>query len=175
MKTLLTALAALTFWLSAAARAEVARAAADSFLLVEQADSQASPADAITAFGEVAHWWNSEHSYSGKSASLHLVLTPGGCFCEEWSGGAVEHARVVTVLSGRLVRLRGALGPLQGKAVDAILDFSAAGSEGGGMTRLKLTYVVNGSAASELDKLATPVDAVLKDALQRLADYLQTR
>jgi hypothetical protein len=156
------------------ARAEVERAAADSFALVEQAETSVSAARAIAGFGRIGAWWDGKHSYSGDACSLRLTLSAGGCFCERWAGGSVEHARVLLVIKGKTVRLKGALGPLQGMAVDAVLDFTATDSADRGKTMLKLAYLVNGSSASELDKIAPAVDGVLNDALLRLVRYLDS-
>ena len=47
--------------------------------------------------------------------NLSIDARPGGCFCEKLpNGGGVEHARVVYVAPREVLRLSGALGPLQG-------------------------------------------------------------
>jgi len=154
--------------------ADVERASVDSFLLVEQADTSVSASAAVAGFGQIDKWWSAKHTYSGTSKALRLTLAAGGCFCERWKGGTVEHARVLLVINGKTIRLTGALGPLQSMAVDAVLDFTATAPADNGKTTLRLSYLVNGATASELDKIAPAVDGVLKDALQRLVQYLDT-
>ena len=72
----------------------------------------------------------------------------------------------------KAVRFQGALGPLQNLGVNAVLTFLLEPQTAG--TTLIVGYRVNGSSASGLDKLATPVDGVIVAAVQRLKRYAET-
>ncbi len=76
----------------------------------------AAPADKVyAALVQPARWWNSEHTFSGDARNLSLDAQPGGCFCETLkNGGGVRHQTVVYVDPGRVLRLRGPLGPAAG-------------------------------------------------------------
>src|SRR5687767_7057764 len=74
-----------------------------------------SPERAFRALvDDLGTWWDSAHTFSGDAGNLWLTANPGGCFCETLAnGGGVAHAVVNQVLPGELVRMTGALGPLQ--------------------------------------------------------------
>ena len=80
---------------------------------------QASPENVYAALtGKVGSWWNPEHTYSHDSRNLSIDARPGGCFCEKLdNGGGVEHMKVVLAWPGRMLRMTGALGPLQGSGL----------------------------------------------------------
>lgn len=47
---------------------------------------------------DVGKWWDSEHTWSGKSANLVIQPKANGCFCEKLdNGGSVRHMSVVFV------------------------------------------------------------------------------
>jgi hypothetical protein len=71
----------------------------------------------------------------------------------------------------KLLRVQTALGPLQGKAVTGVLTFQLKPEQES--TLLTLSYRVNGSAASALDKDAPVVDKVLGEQFARLARYIE--
>jgi hypothetical protein len=152
--------------------AEVKQAAADS-MLIEINAKIAAPASAVyDGIVHVERWWSSEHTYSGDAKNLSMSAEPGGCFCERWKDGAVEHGRVEMALRNQTVRLVAPLGPLQARAVNAVLTFQLAFAEG--VTSLALSYRVNGSSVSALDKSATAVDGVLTEAVERLKRLIET-
>lgn len=125
---------------------------------------------------EIANWWDADHSYSGQAENLFLEARAGGCFCERLpNGGSVEHMRVVFVSPGRLLRLAGGLGPLQGMGASGSMDFNLrpAQSTDDGATRLEFRYIVSGFAPDGLGNIADPVDAVLGAQLACLAAYLR--
>lgn len=160
------------FALALPAQAEVKQAAADMMLLEINAKI-AAPASAVyDAIVHIERWWSSEHTYSGDARNLSMTAEPGGCFCERWKDGGVEHGRVVMALRNQTVRLAAPLGPLQARAVNAVLTFQLAFAEGA--TSLAVGYRVNGSSASALDKSAAAVDGVLNEAVQRLKRLIET-
>jgi hypothetical protein len=131
---------------------------------------QATPRQVFEAIGRVDRWWNGQHSFSGDASKLSLELAGGGCFCERWEGGSVQHAQVVGVGRDAYVRLQGALGPLQELAVTGVLTFSMKAVEG--RTQLSVTYRVGGAPDSALEKWAGPVDRVIGEQVGRLAAYV---
>jgi uncharacterized protein YndB with AHSA1/START domain len=166
-------LAPLVLLLAAtAARAEVKSATPDGFAIEHQAQLPFPPARVYAALGQVGQWWNDEHTFSGKARNLSLPLQAGGCFCERWRDGSVEHGRVLYARNGQVLRLQSALGPLQDMALTGILAFTLEPKEGG--TALLLSYRVHGPSGQQLDKLAPVVDGVLGDQFARLGKFLET-
>lgn len=118
---------------------------------------------------DVASWWNKDHSYSQDAKSLSLDARAGGCWCEIWNGGEVEHGRVVAVMPRDLLRVNAALGPLQQMGVSAALTFQLADGPTAGTTKLTVDYNVSGSSVSGLDQIAAVVDGVLSEQVTRLS------
>ncbi len=160
----------------ASLQAEVIAAADGGFISRHELVLEATPADTWTALtGEVARWWDPAHSYSGLAANFSLDARAGGCFCEALpDGGSVMHLQVVFAAPGRLLRLSGGLGPLQGMGVSGAMTF-ALEALGDRRTTLSYEYVVSGYAPDGLAGLAGPVDAVQLGQLERLAAYLRNR
>src|SRR5215472_13933549 len=129
-----------------AAHAEIKTAAPDTFFLSYTKRFDAAPATVYAALGKIDKWWDNEHTYSGNAANYTMELRAGSCFCEGWSGGTVEHGRVIMAIPGQIVRVQTALGPLQGRAVTGVLTFVLK-AEGTG-TDLTMTYLVNGAGNS---------------------------
>jgi uncharacterized protein YndB with AHSA1/START domain len=119
---------------------------------------------------KVAGWWDPKHTWSGSAKNLKLEPRAGGCFCEKLpDGGSVQHARVIFAQPGKLLRLEGALGPLQEMAVTGVLSFSLA-PDGPG-TRIRMTYRVAGVLTMDSAKLAPLVDQVMGIQLERLRAF----
>lgn len=118
---------------------------------------------------DVASWWNGSHTYSGDAKSLSLDAKAGGCWCESWAGGEVEHGRVVMVMPKQTLRIHGAFGPLQDLGVSAAMTFTLADGSAPGTTKLTLNYKVVGSSLSGLDQLAPLVDQVLAEQVKSFA------
>lgn len=153
--------------------AEVTAAAADGFVSEHTLVLEAAPARAYQVLtDEVAAWWDAAHSYSGEAANFSLDARAGGCFCEVLpDGGSVEHMRVVFAQPGRLLRMQGGLGPLQGMGVAGSMSFELSPDDAG-RTVLRYRYAVSGSSVSGLEALAEPVDRVQLGQLTRLAEHL---
>jgi uncharacterized protein YndB with AHSA1/START domain len=158
---------------AACAHAEIRQSAADSFFLAFSEPVSATPAKTYAAIAQPQQWWSSEHTWSGKAANLSLKPEAGGCFCERWKDGSVEHGRVIMALQDQLVRLDSALGPLQEFALKAILSFWIKTGDDG-TTQLTVEYRVNGASDSGLDKLAPNVDEVLGAQVARLVRYIDS-
>ncbi len=127
----------------------------------------APPAVVWAALLKPERWWSSGHSWSGSARNMKLDARAGGCFCERWAKGEVEHARVIHLSPGKLLRLRGALGPLQGEALTGTLTFTLA-PDGTG-TRIAVDYVVGGHARFALKEIAPAVDGVIDEQAANLA------
>lgn len=111
-------------------------------------------------------WWDPAHTFSGDAGNLKLDLKPGGCLCEYWEGGAVQHLTVGYVEENSTLRLLGALGPLQQMAVAGSMSFVVTPVDSG--SRLVFTYEVGGYWKDGLASLAAPVDGVWAGHLARL-------
>jgi hypothetical protein len=167
----------LLFALSACAvaRAEVSQASPSGFIVTERREVSAAPASLVKAMEHVADWWGDTHTYSERAANLSLEARAGGCFCERWADGSVEHARVIYAAPG-IVRLSGALGPLQGLAVSGVLTFAIQAPEGGARDSSKnllvVTYRIGGGEAADMQRLPAMVDAMMGETTDKLARYL---
>jgi uncharacterized protein YndB with AHSA1/START domain len=169
----LTAALAATVVTAGAAQAEVKAMTPQGFEVVETATVKAPPDKVYAAIGRVQDWWNSEHTFSGSAANLSLEPKPGGCFCEKLPGGGVEHLRVVFVKPNATLRLRGALGPLQGEGVDGAMTFALV-PDGAGGTKLSLGYIVGGYLRKGSEAWAPIVDKVVAEQFTRLVRYSET-
>lgn len=158
--------AAATFVAAAPASAEIVQASPAGFDVKQVVTIDASVAQTWAALLKPQGWWDHEHTYSDDSANLSLDPVAGGCFCEAIpkSHGAVEHARVLYIQGPRMLRLSGALGPLQAEAVIGTLTFRLD-PEGAGGTRVTLEYIVGGYVRAGADTLAPKVDEVLATQL----------
>jgi len=149
------------------ATAEVVSAGGNGFEIRETAHTAASADKVYAALLVPSHWWSSEHTFSGSAANLMLDARAGGCWCETLpDGGSVEHLRVVYVSPGKTLRLRGALGPFQGLAVDGVMTWSVKSVADG--TDISLTYAIGGYAKDGLDGMSKMTDRVLGEALGQL-------
>ena len=149
------------------AEAAVKQGAADGFEVVHTFAITASPEDAWKTLVAPARYWPKAHTWSGDAANLSIDPRAGGCFCERWSGGESEHARVVMALPNGLLRLNGGLGPMQSMAVTGVLSVALKKSDAG--TSATLSYRVSGDSLHALDKLAPVVDKVLGEQFGRWA------
>ena len=167
-----TLVALLACAVAAPAAAEVALNTGDAFTIRNVAEVAAPPARVYAALGQPGRWWQSSHTWSGDAKNLSMALEAGGCFCERWNGNAVEHLRVVTARPGELLRLSGALGPLQGEGVSGALTFELKPKGAG--TEVIQTYTVRGFSAAEAARWAPAVDGVLGAQLRGLEKLLET-
>mgnify|MGYP000898461717 CR=1 FL=1 len=152
--------------------AEITQSGASGFVSNHAEAVQASPDAVWQAILRLPAWWSDAHTYSGKAANLVLEPRAGGCWCESWDGGSVQHARVVLVMPGRLLRLHGGLGPLQDLPVEGVLNIATGVRDG--RTQLRMHYRVGGPAELALDKLSAPVDGVMGTQFKRLKALIET-
>ncbi|HOZ27119.1 MAG TPA: hypothetical protein PK080_07145 [Hyphomonadaceae bacterium] len=118
---------------------------------------------------DISSWWNSAHSYSGDAGNLNIDAVAGGCWCELWSGGEVEHGRVLAVMPRELIRFDAPLGPLQEMGVSTALTFTLSDGASPSKTVVTVDFKVSGSSLSGLDKLATVIDGVITEQVTRFA------
>ena len=157
------------------AAADVIDTAPGGFTVQIAVDVAAPEADVYRALVErVGTWWSADHTWSGNNANLSIDPRPGGCWCEKLaSGGGVEHMTVAYVDPGKILRFRGALGPLQAMAVDGSMTWEL--TKAGDKTHLQVTYTVGGYLAAGLGAtMAKPVDGVLTLQVQRLKRLVET-
>ncbi len=153
---------------ASAASADVVSVAGNGFEVRETAHSAAAPDKVYAEILLPAHWWSSDHTFSGSAANLVLDARAGGCWCETLAGGgSVEHLTVVFVAPGKMLRMRGALGPFQGLAVDGVMTWSVKSAANGG-TDIAFTYSVGGYVKDGFDELSKGADHVLGVQLQQL-------
>ena len=165
------ALAAACGLTAHAAQAEVVQSSADGFVTSDSIVVPQSPAEVWERLVHPEDWWNGEHSWSLDASNFSLDPRAGGCFCEALpGGGSVEHMRVLHAAPGSLLRMSGALGPLQSEALDGTLTIALTPDNGA--TKITWTYVVGGYARYPLEDIAIPVDMVQSEQLQRLAGLL---
>src|SRR5689334_20132650 len=148
------------------AHADVKSAAADGMVLQFKGEVALSRDDAWSRLLNPALWWNGAHTYSGEAKNLSVDAVAGGCWCELWEGGEVEHGRVIYLKRNQAIRYNSALGPLQGLGVNAVLTFTLADGSAAGRTAVMVDMVVVGSSLSGLDKLAPVVDQVLGEQVK---------
>ena len=174
MRVQLTVLAALLL-LSPFARAEVLEASDGGFSVRNSVTVKAASEEVwATMTGQIAEWWNPDHSWSADAGNLYMDAKLGGCFCEHLpaTGGSVEHLRIIYFSPGQEIRFDGALGPLQGMATGGRMIWTIEGTGEG--TRITFTYKVHGWAEGGLAGIAPAVDGVIRQQLERLAERVDS-
>lgn len=162
-------LAAAAVLLPPAAFAGLMQSAPDSAVIEHHYQLSVEPAAAWQALVHPERWWPEDHTWSGSRANLGLAPVAGGCYCETWSGGSAEHARVVMTLEGQMLRMRGSFGPLQEMGVTAVLTVTLTPAEQG--TEATVTYRISGDASHQLDGFAAVVDQVIGLQFGEFARY----
>lgn len=122
------------------------------------------PAAAYDRLVHVETWWSSAHTYSGDASNLNLEARAGGCWCENWAVGSVEHGRVLAAIPGKLLRVSGGFGPLQALPVGAVMTFTLTPADNGAATALSVRYRV----AGPVGELGPPVTTVLGQQIDGL-------
>lgn len=169
MKALLLA---TTMAFASLAQAEVLDSADNGFTVRHKVVVKATPEHVWASLIDIAHWWNGEHSWSGNAANFSLDARPGGCWCEKLPNGGVVHQTVVFLDVNKVLRLNGALGPMQGMGLVGVSTFSLKPQDKD--TVLELTYVAGGYRPGGLAKFAPNVDAVLGEQVGRLKLLAET-
>jgi hypothetical protein len=172
----LTCAAALCF-AALPANAEVTNTADNGFTVQHQTVISGDSEAVWKALIAPSRYWNADHSWSGDAENFYLVPQAGGCFCElirttskdniKTSDGSVQHMRVIYARNGKMLRLSGALGPLQGEAVTGTLTMLLQPQ--GESTVVRFTYKVGGYMEFPIDQIAPAVDGVIGEQLTRLS------
>jgi len=144
---------------------EVIDASAEGFSLRFEKRFEQSASTVYSTIVDLKSWWDPDHTYSGDAGNLTLELKPGGCLCETWEGGSVQHLTVGYIVENSTLRLLGGLGPLQQMAVAGSMSFIVTSEEAG--SRLVFVYEVGGYWKDGLAGLAKPVDDVWAGHLAR--------
>ncbi len=179
MRTAFAALAA-TLAVVTPARAEIVQQADNGFVVQHSVTVSTDPDATFAMLRTPAKWWDKDHTWTGNAENLYMDAQAGGCFCElipneatTESGapqrtlrGSVQHMQILYVDPGKLLRLSGGLGPLQGEAVTGALTFTLTPVKGG--TRITMDYVVGGFMRMKTSEIAPAVDGVMVAQLSRL-------
>lgn len=145
------------------------------FSVAHTAQVAASPDEVWTMLRMPQKWWSKDHSWSGDADNFWLDSQAGGCFCEklphpDGSFGSVQHARIIFANPGHMLRLSGALGPLQSEAVTGTLTIQIKKTPTG--SALRFDYVVGGYMRLKAEDIAPAVDNVIGEQLVGLAKAL---
>jgi hypothetical protein len=152
--------------------ADVADSAANGFTVKISVDIHAAPGEVFSSIMKIGEWWSPDHTFSGDAHNLSLEDRVGGCLCEKLPDhGGVRHMEVVYLAQGKTLRLEGGLGPLQAIGAKGTMSFGLSPSSDG--TKLNVTYVVSGYFPEGMNTLASPVDGVLTQQINRLKNYVE--
>ncbi|MES2073802.1 MAG: ATPase [Pseudomonadota bacterium] len=164
--------------------AEVVNISPSGFLLRHEIVVNLTPEQAYkTLVNDIGSWWNSAHTYSGNAKNLSIDARPGGCFCEQLpNGGGVQHLAVVTAMPGKLLRLSGALGPMQGSGLAGSMSWQISAVVGSPVgspadkpaSKIEMTYSVGGYMQGGFDKMAPAANGMLAEQIGRLKNFANT-
>ena len=173
LTVLLCALAAAASAAAPAAHADIIARSSGGFTVRVETDLPVEPAAVYAALLRPAAWWAPAHTWSGEPANLSLKGKSGACFCEALpQHGSVEHMRVVFADPSKLLRMTGALGPLQAMPVTGVMSWEMT-PQGQG-TRLTWTYAIGGAGPNDWAEIAPAVDAVLREQVDRFSKLVRT-
>lgn len=155
------------------------KAASDSgFNVIHIGTVQATPDEIWKRLLAPKDYWNKAHSWSGSSAGFYIDAQANGCFCELFQEtdvngkvktvGSVEHMRVIFAQPGKVLRMQGALGPLQSEAVIGTLTVAMEPTKQDGATRVSFSYVVGGYMRYKVAEIAPAVDKVLGEQFKNM-------
>jgi hypothetical protein len=164
--------------LASPAFAEVKASSDDGFNVVHLSVVEAKPAEIWKRLIAPKDWWNKAHSWSGSSEGFYIDAQANGCFCELFQEkgddgrlktvGSVEHMRVIFAQPQKVLRMQGALGPLQSEAVTGTLTVAMEPSNDGATTKISFSYVVGGYMRYKVAEIAPAVDKVLGEQFRNL-------
>jgi uncharacterized protein YndB with AHSA1/START domain len=163
------------------AQAEVVAQSDAGFVVKHSAEVAADQQAVWKTLIAPAKWWSSDHTWSKDAANLYLDAQATGCFCEKLPKpadapadqrmGSVEHMHIVFADPPRgVLRMTGALGPLQGEALHGTLTVTLTKTETG--SRIQLEYVVGGYMRFKGEEIAPAVDGMLGGQLAGLVKAL---
>lgn len=174
MRTLVLALSLFTASCCRLASGEVVDSADNGFSLKHKVTINATPEKVYDTITKPSLWWNPSHTWSGQSENLTIETTPGGLFLEKLpSGGFVRHMEVVYAEPGKLLRLLGALGPLQQMACQGSMTLKLSAEKD--TTIVEVTYNVSGYVSGGLKTWSAPVNQVIVEQVDRLKKAVEAR
>jgi hypothetical protein len=168
MIRLLLAGAVLASAIVVPAHAEVKASAPDSLVLHYEGQVPLAREAAWKRLVALGTWWSDAHTYSGSASNMTVDPMAGGCWCEVWPGGEIEHGRVVLAMPNQTLRFSTALGPLQDLGVNGALTITLEDGAASGATSVTWDYKVVGSSLTNLEPLAKLVDGVMQEQFDRL-------
>lgn len=170
--------AAILSALSSPAFADVKATSDTGFNVVHIASVAATPEEIWKRLLAPKDYWNKAHSWSGSSAGFYIDAQANGCFCELFQEkgpdgklktvGSVEHMRVIFAQPGKVLRMQGALGPLQSEAVIGTLTVAIEPSKEAETTKVSFSYVVGGYMRYKVAEIAPAVDKVLGEQFKNM-------
>lgn len=153
--------------------AAIRDSAPNGFSVREAAHISASPDKVYAALIAPQRWWSPHHTFSGDAANLTLDAKAGGCWCEALpGGGSVLHMTVVYAVPGKVLRLRGAMGPFQADPVDSVMTWTLQPADGG--TDIVLDGGYGGYRKDGFGSIAPVVDRVFAEQVARLKSLVET-
>lgn len=169
---LLRAVLLATAMAAAPAHAEVKDATPQGFTLENSVWVPTTPQAAYAALmNDVGRWWPADHTWWGDASRLSISEKAGGCFCEINGAQQAWHMTVTFTDPGKLLRMTGGLGPLQGMGLHGALEWRFVAEKDG--TRITLWYRVGGYTPDDIGKFAPVVDKVQGQQLGGLATFLR--
>jgi hypothetical protein len=163
---------------SSPAVAEVKTVTDSGFNIVHIAEVTAEPDVIWKRLIAPKDYWSKAHSWSGSSEGFYIDAQANGCFCELFqekgadgktkTTGSVEHMRVIFAQPGKVLRMQGALGPLQSEAVLGTLTVAIEPLKAGGGSKISFSYVVGGYMRYKTADIAPAVDKVLGEQFKSL-------
>lgn len=161
--------------LAAPTAAEVIDSTPRGFTLENRIEVSQDPDVAWKALvNDVGRWWPRDHTWWGEGGELTIEPRAGGCFCEKDGDKEALHLQVTFVDPGKLLRLLGGLGPLQGMGLHGVLEFRLEALDSGG-TAITLFYRAGGYTPDDLSQFAPVVDRVQAAQLGALGTYLSVK
>lgn len=163
------------------ASAEVTDQSDNGFSIIYIGDVAASPEDIWRTILLPATWWSADHSWSGNAENFYIEPKVNGCFCEllmdeqddgtTIQAGEVEHMRIIHINKDRVLRMAGALGPLQSEAVNGTLTIAIQPNDNG-TSKLSFSYIVGGYMRYPVASIAPNIDQVIGEQYTNLAKKL---
>ncbi|MEO1045350.1 MAG: SRPBCC family protein [Pseudomonadota bacterium] len=159
------------------AHAEITASSDNGFVTTHDVEVSTDPDATFAMLRAPAKWWSAEHSWTGDADNFYMDAQATGCFCElipastpDGSRGSVEHMHIVYSEPGKMLRMVGALGPLQSEAVTGSLTITLTPSDAG--TKIRFEYVVGGYMRFPMETIAAAVDGVIGEQASRLSMVL---
>jgi len=135
LSAVLTLVLLLPAFLASQEAASPAQRPYGAFAFQDSVQVALPPREAFDRFLEVDAWW--DHRFSEDPSRFFIDARPGGGFYEifDSSGDGVQHATVIYVARGEVLRMRGPLG-LSGFALDLVFTVTFRPADSGSRVHL---------------------------------------